>query len=160
MNTINNNSSEVKTCEFSVDSSYGDLISETEYWEIFLAPSQRYLGTCVVSLKRECEDLKDLKTEEWVDFGILVESMEKANKKTFNADLFNWSCLKNKVYRKDNPSPHIHWHFIPRYENPREFEGLKFDDPDFGFFARAITKELSESPRDKLMEMMKDNIDL
>lgn len=160
MNTIDNNSSKTKTCEFSIDSSYGNLVSETEYWEIFLAPSQRYLGTCVVSLKRSCEDLKDLKNEEWEDFGKLVEAMEDCNRKTFNADLFNWSCLKNLVFRKDNPRPHIHWHFIPRYKKPIEFEGLEFDDPDFGFFARAITKEVPNSVRDKLMSLMKDNLDL
>lgn len=145
-------------CEFSVDSSYGDLIAETEYWEIFLAPSQRYLGTCVVSLKREVGELKDLKTEEWADFGNLVGAMELANRKIFNADLFNWSCLKNSVFRKNNPQPHVHWHFIPRYENPIAFEGLEFDDPDFGYFARAITKKIPDNIREKLIELIKDNL--
>lgn len=152
------NSKNPETCEFSIDSGYGDLIGETKYWEIFLAPSQRYLGTCVISLKREVEDLKDLKTEEWDDFGYLVEGMELANKETFNADLLNWSCLKNSVFRKDNPKPHIHWHFIPRYKNPVIFEGLEFDDPDFGFFARAITKKIPENVREKLMELLKENL--
>lgn len=64
MNTIDNSSSETKTCEFSIDSSYGNLVFETEYWEILLDPSQRYLGTCFFSLKREFEDLKDLNNEE------------------------------------------------------------------------------------------------
>jgi diadenosine tetraphosphate (Ap4A) HIT family hydrolase len=154
-----NKSKKPKTCEFSTDSSFGELISETEYWEIFLAPSQRYLGTCVISLKRgEIWDLKDLKTEEWIDFGNLVEAMEIANRKIFNADLFNWSCLKNSVFRKNNPKPHIHWHFIPRYENPIVFEGLEFDDPDFGYFARAIHKKIPNNLRDKLLKLMKDNL--
>ncbi|WP_231624116.1 hypothetical protein [Methanobrevibacter arboriphilus] len=79
---LDNDLCEDKICEFSIDSSYGNLIAETDYWEIFLAPpSQRYLGTCVISLKRRCEDLKDLYLEEWADFGKLVESMELANKK-------------------------------------------------------------------------------
>ncbi|OQD58516.1 hypothetical protein MBBAR_13c00150 [Methanobrevibacter arboriphilus JCM 13429 = DSM 1125] len=151
---------EDKICEFSIDSSYGDLIAETDYWEIFLAPSQRYLGTCVVSLKRRCEDLKDLYLEEWADFGKLVESMELANKKTFNADLFNWSCLKNSVFRNNNPKPHIHWHFIPRYKKPVVFEGLEFNDPDFGFFARAITKKISSKMRTDLIALIKENLDI
>ena len=147
-----------KTCELSTDSSYGYLIAKTEYWEIFLAPSQRYLGTCVISLKREIGELKDLTTEEWIDFGNLVESMELANRKIFNADLFNWSCLKNSVFRKDNPKPHIHWHFIPRYESPIVFEGVEFDDPDFGYFARAIHKKIPEKMREKLLKLIKDNL--
>ena len=160
MNNINNSSGKVKTCEFSMDGSYGDLITETNYWKIFLAPSQRYLGTCVVSLKREVGDLKDLQIEEWMEFGKLVKSMELANKKIFNAKLFNWSCLKNSVFRKDNPRPHIHWHFIPRYEHPIIFEGLEFVDPDFGYFAKAITKKIPENIRNNLMKIIKDNLSL
>lgn len=146
--------------DFSIDVSYGDLIAETEYWKIFLAPSQRYLGTCVVSLKRELGDLKDLKVEEWADFGSLVEAIELANKKIFNADLFNWNCLKNSAFRKNNPRPHIHWHFIPRYKHPIIFEGLEFVDPDFGYFARAITKKVPKNIRNKLIKLMQDNLDL
>jgi diadenosine tetraphosphate (Ap4A) HIT family hydrolase len=157
---LNSELCEDKICEFSIDSSYGDLIAETDYWEIFLAPSQRYLGTCVISLKRRCEDLKYLYLEEWVDFGKLVESMELANKKTFNADLFNWSCLKNSVFRNNNPKPHIHWHFIPRYKKPVVFEGLEFNDPDFGFFARAITKKIPSKMRADLIALIKENLDI
>ena len=149
-----------RTCEYSMDTSYGDLIAETKYWKIFLAPSQRYLGTCVVSLKRDCEDLKDLIIEEWIDFGNLVEAMELANRKIFNADLFNWSCLKNSVFRKNNPLPHIHWHFIPRYKNPVIFEGLEFVDPDFGYFARAIPRNIPENVRKKLIKLIRDNLTL
>ncbi len=162
-NTVVKNSKdkdENKTCEFSVDSSYGDLIATTEYWEIFLAPSQRYLGTCVISLKRECGELKDLKLEEWRDFGILVENMEFAIKRIFNPDLFNWSCLKNSVFRNNNPKPHIHWHFIPRYKNPVDFNGLVFNDPDFGFFARAINKKIPSKIKNDLIIIIKENLDI
>lgn len=86
--------------------------------------------------------------------------MEDCNKKTFNADLFNWTYLKNSVFRKNNFKPHIHWHFIPRYKNPVEFKGLEFVEPDFEFFARAITREISSSVKDKSMSLMRDNLDL
>jgi len=33
--------------------------------QIYLAPSQRYFGTCVVVLKRRCENLKELKIAEY-----------------------------------------------------------------------------------------------
>lgn len=148
----------MKMCELSVDDSYGDLIIETKYWDIFLAPSQRYLGTCVISLKRDCGNLKDLKSEEWLEFGKLVEYMEIAITDLFNPDLFNWSCLKNSVFRKKNPKPHIHWHFIPRYENIREFEGLDFKDPEFGYFAKAIKRELPKEIQLKLFEDVKNKL--
>ncbi|MDR2967834.1 MAG: HIT family protein [Methanobacteriaceae archaeon] len=147
-----------RTCEYSVDSSYGDLIIETKYWEIFLAPSQRYLGTCVVSLKRDCGDLKDLNVEEWVDFGKIVKYMEIAIKKLFAPDLVNWSCLKNSVFRKDNPKPHIHWQFIPRYKDTTDFEGLKFEDSDFGYLAKPIDRNISNDVRNNLIKAIKNSL--
>lgn len=145
-------------CEYSIDSSYGDLLIETKHWEIFLAPSQRYLGTCVISLKRDCADLKDLNVEEWNDFGILVENMEIAIKELFMPDLFNWSCLKNSVFRKDNPKPHIHWHFIPRYKDITDFESLKFEDPDFGYLAKPIDRNIPNDVRNNLIKTMKNSL--
>jgi len=147
-----------RICEYSIDSSYGDLITETKYWEIFLAPNQRYLGTCVVSLKRDCGDLKDLNVEEWVDFGKIVKNMEIAIKKLLGQDLFNWSCLKNSVFRKDNPKPHVHWHFIPRYKDITDFEGLKFEDPDFGYLAKPIDRNIPSNVRNNLIETIKNNL--
>jgi diadenosine tetraphosphate (Ap4A) HIT family hydrolase len=32
----------------------------------------------------------------------------------------------------ENPDPHLHWHFIPRYKEKIQFEGLIFDDKYFG----------------------------
>lgn len=144
------------TCEYSTDDSYGDLITETKYWKIFLAPSQRYLGTCVVSLKRDCCDLKDLDIDEWNDFGKVVEDMEIAIKKLFIPDLFNWSCLKNSVFRKDNPKPHIHWHFIPRYKDIKDFNEVKFEDPDFGYLAKPIDRNIPYEVRINLIKTIKN----
>ncbi|HEX3013130.1 MAG TPA: HIT family protein, partial [Methanobacterium sp.] len=59
---------EVK-CEYcQMPGAYGNLIYETEHWMIFLAPSQRFLGTGVVVLKRQCNKLSELETKEWADF--------------------------------------------------------------------------------------------
>jgi len=31
-----------------------------------------------------------------------------------------------------NTAKHLHWHLIPRYSSPREFQGVKFEDKNFG----------------------------
>nr|WP_308572480.1 HIT family protein [uncultured Methanobacterium sp.] len=111
---------------------YGELIGETEHWLIILAPDQRNLGTCVVALKRDEKELSRLKDEEWADFSQLVKKLESAMRKAFNSTHFNWGCLMNSAYQEDPPCPHLHWHFIPRYKNPVEFNGKIFDDPCFG----------------------------
>ncbi|MDP3065259.1 MAG: HIT family protein, partial [Methanobacteriaceae archaeon] len=105
------------TCEYcQIKGGYGDLIWKTKYWLIFLAPSQRYLGTCVVALKRHATDLYQLKKEEWIEFAIIVRKMELTLSKLLKPTLFNWSCFKNATFRTDTPRPDIHWHLIPRYQ--------------------------------------------
>ena len=116
-------------CEYCDRGSYGKLITEREYWNIFLAPSQRYLGTCVIAIKRQCSNLSELEDVEWMEISGIVREMESITNKLFNPTLFNWSCFKNAAYRSDNPNPEVHWHFIPRYDSEVEFFGVKFEIP-------------------------------
>ncbi|AXV37181.1 MAG: HIT domain-containing protein [Methanobacterium sp. BRmetb2] len=147
-------------CEFCELGTYGDFIGESDYWTIFLAPSQRYLGTCVVVLKRECNDLMELNTEEWVDFGGLVSKLELALKKIFNPALYNWSCFKNAAFRSSPSNPQIHWHFIPRYNGKVEFMGLTFEDPDFGYIPQPVTRIIPDKIRSELLNLIKVNLSL
>lgn len=66
---------------------YGNFIFQTDYWIVFLAPNQSNIGTCVVALKRHYGDLAGIKPEEWIDFGEIVQKLESALKKAFNATL-------------------------------------------------------------------------
>ena len=58
---------------------FGDLIGETTYWLIILAPDQRNLGTCVVALKREEIELSALNPDEWADLYNTVQKLEQRN---------------------------------------------------------------------------------
>lgn len=42
----------------------------------------------------------------------------------FQPDHFNYAFLQNQ-------DRHIHLHIIPRYNEPRVFAGITFDDPDY-----------------------------
>lgn len=146
-------------CEYcKIPGTYGDLIYEAEHWQIYLAPSQRYFGTCVVVLKRHCKNLKELKIIEWMEFAEIVDKLETTLKKAFNPTLFNWSCFMNSAYRVNPPHPQVHWHFIPRYNHEIEFEGLKFDDPDFGYIPRPIERKIPENVMKKITEEIKRNL--
>jgi len=146
------------SCEFCELGTYGDYIYESNYWTIFLAPSQRYLGTCVLVLKRELTDLMDLNAEEWLDFGILVSKLELTLKKIFNPTLFNWSCFKNAAFRSSPVNPQVHWHFIPRYQKKVVFNGLTFHDPDFGYMPQPVTRIIPEKIRSELLDQIKNNL--
>lgn len=143
------------------DYNYGDLITETEYWIILLAPDQRNLGTCVVALKRDSGDLAELKDEEWGEFSKIVKNLESALKNAFNSTMFNWGCLMNSSYLSDPPNPHVHWHFIPRYKQKVEFEELMFEDPCFGsstMKAKGGIRKVADDIRMKIIEKIKDNL--
>lgn len=142
---------------------YGDVIVETDHWFILLAPDQKNLGTCVVALNRYERDLAGLKDEEWEEFSKIVKSMQSAYKKVFNATMFNWGCLLNSSYLKDPPNPHVHWHFIPRYKQKVEFEGLTFEDPCFGFStmkSKEGVRKIPENVRMKIIEQISANLEL
>lgn len=108
------------------------LIFQTDHWKVFLMDEQSYLGRSVVSLKRHAGSLPDLSEEEWIDFKKVVERLEKAIRKTFDAQVFNWGCLMNNAFRKVPFNPHVHWHVRPRYKSKVIFAGKTFEDPDFG----------------------------
>ncbi len=133
---------------------YGDLIVETEYWFILLAPDQKNLGTCVVALKRHEGDLGRLKDGEWQEFSKIVKNLQSALEKAFNSTMFNWGCLMNLSYLNDHPDPHVHWHFIPRYKQIIEFEGIIFKDPCFGFSTMKSKQGVRKVPQNVRMKII------
>jgi diadenosine tetraphosphate (Ap4A) HIT family hydrolase len=143
------------------DQNYGDLIVETEHWYILLAPDQKNLGTCVIALKRYEGDLGKLNDEEWIEFSKIVDSLQKALKKSFNSVMFNWGCLMNSSYLNNPPDPHVHWHFIPRYDQKIEFEELIFEDPCFGFSTMKSKERVRKIPKNvriKIIGRIKNNL--
>ena len=110
---------------------FGDFITKTDHWIIFLAPQQINIGTCVVALNRPEEDLAGLTPNEWLEFGEVVCKLENSLKQCFDVTMCNWGSLMNASYLEKPPNPHVHWHFIPRYDHEVEFDGLIFQDPFF-----------------------------
>lgn len=147
-------------CEYcKISGGYGDLIYQTDYWMVFLAPSQRYLGTCVVALKRHCKNLSELENNEWADFAAIVGKLEDALDKSFTPDLYNWSCFKNATFRDENPNPEVHWHFIPRYRKEVKFMDTVFEDPDFGHIPQPVEKKVSNNIMNEIMTKIKENLE-
>lgn len=146
------------TCEYCESGGYGRLIVEKSYWTIHLAPSQRYLGTCVVAIKRQCSNLSDLESEEWKEFSNIVQEIENVLNHLFEPTLFNWSCFKNASFRLKNPHPQVHWHLIPRYKELTVFEGIKFEDLDFGYIPQPINREISEDVMEDMRNKIKEQL--
>ena len=145
-------------CEYCGKGGYGKIIAERDYWNIFLAPSQRYLGTCVIAIRRHRSNLSELEDVEWKEFSTIVREMESTLGKIFKPTLFNWSCFKNSTYRGDNPDPEVHWHLIPRYDHGVEFQGIKFEDPDFGFIPQPVKRKIPEDVMKCMINKIKTHL--
>jgi diadenosine tetraphosphate (Ap4A) HIT family hydrolase len=109
-----------------------NLVFEKNYWKIIISDEQACLGRCIVSCKRHVPSLSKLSNDEWNEFHDVVKTLEGALMKAFDARMFNWTCLMNDAYKKENPNPHVHWHFRPRYDHPVDFAGVTFEDKEFG----------------------------
>ena len=104
---------------------------ETEYWKIVLHEDQRYLGYLIIKTKEDRQSLPELTSEEQLDFFKLIARLESFFKEKVGATMFNYACLMNFAYR-DNQTPHVHFHFRPRYRTPVTVLGQEFSDPNFG----------------------------
>ena len=144
-------------CSFCQSDTRG-IIHSTKYWNIFLSDDQTYLGRSIIVLKRHCKDLAELKKEEWLDFIGVVKIFESSLRKSFQAMMFNWTCLMNDAYKDKNPQPHVHWHVRPRYNHPVKIAGLIFEDKDFAHhYARGTDRKLSGNARKIIINEIKKN---
>lgn len=133
----------MNTCEWcnlsDEDKKY--LLFQTEYWQIFLADKQDYIGRCIILSKRHIGALSELTVTEWIDLKDVIDKLEKGISISFGATMFNWSCLMNDFFKSDIPNPHLHIHLRPRYKNPITIDGKQFYDVEFAH--RYDNKKLS-----------------
>lgn len=104
---------------------------ESNNWEVvFCDWCQDFPGNCIVSSNKET--LSDLTDEDWIELGKLEKELERVSKKVFDSTMYNFACLMNDAY-KNKTKPHVHFHFIPRYDGERLIVNKKYRDRHFGF---------------------------
>ena len=102
-----------------------------KYWKgVYEKWCQEFPGQCIISNHKGC--LSDLTIEEWGELGHIEKELERICQKLFNATMFNFACLMNNVYR-DNETPHVHFHFLPRYKNKIKLCNKTYQDRHFGY---------------------------
>ena len=101
-------------------------IKEYDFWDLFLHVNQYpYLGRCYAWAKREDADkITSIKSGELLElFGDIIPAWNHAVYQLFQHDRPNLAILGNEA-------PHLHAHLIPRYNAPKEFQGITFTDPN------------------------------
>ncbi len=132
------------------------MLFQTEYWQVFLADKQDYIGRCILVCKRHVGALSDLNDEEWFDYKQAVNKLEKAIFDAFGATMYNWSCLMNDFYKSDIPNPHLHIHLRPRYRNPVLINGKVFIDEEFGHhYNNEKTSTVNENDFQRIYSILK-----
>ncbi len=133
------------------------LLINCDYWDVYLADKQDYIGRCILVLKRHCESLSQLNNEEWAELKELIEELETAITNSLGANMFNWSCLMNDFYKSSNPNPHLHIHVRPRYKSPIVINGKTFNDEEFAHhYDNHKHNKLSESEKETVYNFIKE----
>jgi diadenosine tetraphosphate (Ap4A) HIT family hydrolase len=97
------------------------LLHEYRSWVVLLRPSQPTLGSLVLACKDDATSLGAVSAEAYAELGTAARDLERAVRAALNCQKFNYLALMMV-------DPHVHFHVIPRYSEPREFEGTTYQD--------------------------------
>lgn len=134
------------------------LLFDSKFWFAILADDQIYPGRSFVTLKRHCGDLAELTRDELLEFHNMLRKFEAALKTSFNATLFNWTCLMNHGFKEKPYNPHVHWHVRPRYDHEVIIGDEHFTDEKFGsHYARDTGRTVSQSLKSHIVTTIRKN---
>lgn len=77
------------------------LLFQSQYWSVYLANEQDYIGRCILVCNRHCASLSELTIEEWGELGEIVKKTELCMKNVLGAEMCNWSCLMSSFYKNE-----------------------------------------------------------
>jgi|SRR5436305_1754128 len=101
-----------------------NLIREYEHWVVLIRPVQVTLGSVILAAKSDVRSFGALTAEEMAEWPRIVRTFESTIVKHFGAEKFNYLALMMV-----DPNPHFHG--IPRYRGPVDFQGRSFTDANF-----------------------------
>jgi diadenosine tetraphosphate (Ap4A) HIT family hydrolase len=104
-----------------------NLLKEYEHWILTVSSHQHTLGCFIIISKSDIERISEAKPEGLAELALAMREIENAlsKSKDFNPDRFNYLQLGNGWH-------HLHFHGIPRYKNPRFFDGKEWVDKEWG----------------------------
>jgi diadenosine tetraphosphate (Ap4A) HIT family hydrolase len=97
------------------------LVKEYDHWVVLLRPAQVTLGSLVFAAKSDATAYGELPAEAFAEQGKVVAAIEAALQSFTNYERINYLMLMMV-------DPNVHFHVIPRYSEPRQWNGLEFPD--------------------------------
>lgn len=111
-------------------------ICRYDSWTWSLRPVQCTLGASVLSLNRPCEAWGEVTAAENAELASIVADMEARLRTLFAYEKINYLMLMMV-------DPHVHFHVVPRYSQPKSVYGIEWLDPGW-----PKPPELSSGPSD------------
>lgn len=97
------------------------LLHEYRSWVVLLRPAQPTLGSLVLACKEDATSLGSVSSAAYAELSAAIADLETALRQAFEYRKINYLALMMV-------DPHVHFHVIPRYAEPREFEGARCED--------------------------------
>ena len=122
-----------------------------DHWLISLRPDQPTIGSLVLTLNRPCERLSMLTSEEGKSLAKAYTVIEDLLENTFKAQKVNYLALM--MFDEQ-----VHFHVLPRYENPVLFNGKSYKDSGWPGPPSLEALELEDVEIHKLHNYMKEKV--
>jgi diadenosine tetraphosphate (Ap4A) HIT family hydrolase len=97
------------------------LVAEFEHWLLLLRPAQLTLGSLVLAAKSEATAYHELPRAAFAEQADAIEAIEAALKDFCTYERINYLMLMMV-------DPNVHFHVVPRYAEPRRWNGIDFPD--------------------------------
>ncbi|MEP7130144.1 MAG: HIT family protein [Sphingomicrobium sp.] len=97
------------------------LLRKFEHWVILLRPAQVTLGSLVLAATSDATAYADLPRAAFTEQADAVATIERALSHFCQYERLNYLMLMMV-------DPNVHFHVIPRYSEPRSWNGLEFPD--------------------------------
>jgi diadenosine tetraphosphate (Ap4A) HIT family hydrolase len=97
------------------------LLHEYRSWVVLLRPAQPTLGSLVLACKEDATALGAVSSAAYAELATATADLERALRQAFDFRKINYLALMMV-------DPHVHFHVVPRYSEPREFDGARCED--------------------------------
>jgi len=125
----------------------GTLIADYRHWAVLLRPQQATLGSLILACTGPATAFSEIGREAFAALGTAVADIEACLGEAFAYDKINYLMLMMV-------DPHVHFHVLPRYGEPRSFAGRRFVDA--GWPAAPKLNEINEISDDIQARLLED----
>jgi diadenosine tetraphosphate (Ap4A) HIT family hydrolase len=126
-------------------------LKEFHYWVVLLRPQQVTLGSLVLICREEVTAFSRISMEAFGELPEIIREIEGSVSRAFAYTKINYLMLMMV-------DPEVHFHVIPRYENPRIFFQQQFFDQGWpGPPALKHHNETSQEMQERILGYLKQN---